>query len=130
MPIIQFMKRGRPITRIGRITRGASSLDGPGCKFEEISPQAWRQGADLAIELLEEINIDQVTLEDSVRDGRPQDNAVYRFMCKARQGGEPQLMAFCAVLSEYVGSAADGSCLDVSFVAKLARRPVAQAVRS
>jgi hypothetical protein len=104
--------------------------DRPGAKFEEIAPEAWRLGVDLALELIGVSDADCMSLDSDARDGGPQDNAVWRFLCKAREADDAQVeRAFCAVLSDYIASARDGTVPDVEFLEKLVRRPVAQAVQ-
>jgi hypothetical protein len=102
--------------------------------FEEISPQAWARGSALAIELLEECDdLDRVCMCDEGRGGAAQDNVLYRYLLRLRReaSDDPQVeMAFCSVLSDYIGAAPEGAW-DVDAIEKYVREsgPVRQAVR-
>ena len=104
--------------------------------FEEISAEAWARGSALAIELLDEIDLDNVCMCDESRDGGPQDNILYRYLQRLRRGeaaDDPQAeLAFCSVLSDYIGSAEDGGTWDVDAIERASRKygPVLQAVRA
>lgn len=103
-----------------------SNLDRSAGLFEDIAPEAWRQGADLALDLYYREPDDEACLEAEYREGRPQNNIVWRSLCKARESGDPQIeKAFCAVLSHFVILAAELTQTDLE---ELTARPVAQAV--
>jgi hypothetical protein len=103
--------------------------------FEEISAEAWARGSALAIELLEEMDLDRVCMCDEVRDGAPQDNIIYRYLQRLRREAAAdsqaeQEQAFCSVLSDYIASAPEGTW-DVDAIERHARKngPPLQAVQ-
>ena len=93
--------------------------------------QAWRQGADLAIELLEEAseNAEACMLDGEGRSTAvPQHNFVGRYLRTVREIGDTRIeAAFGAVLSDYIASCQDGGVPDVKLLRRLSRRPVANA---
>lgn len=103
--------------------------------FEEISPEAWRRGTELAIEMFNEADLDEaMSVNADEREGRAQNNLVFRYLLRLRQvAGEDQHveMAFCSILTEFIATACGGSCYDVDGIEHLARRvgPVPQAVQ-
>jgi hypothetical protein len=110
----------------------AAIVDRPGAKFEDIPADAWARGSALAVEMLAETDMDEMTLTDKFRDGRPQNNLLYRYLLRLREIGDAQIeAAFCSVITEYVASARDGSLVDIEWLADEVRKtgPVAQAVR-
>jgi hypothetical protein len=97
--------------------------------FEEIPSAAWQRGSALAVEMLGETDMDEMTLTDQWRDGRPQNNLLYRYLLRLREIGDAQIdMAFCSVVTEFLASAADGSFWDVEDIEREVRKvgPVAQ----
>jgi hypothetical protein len=108
-------------------------LDRRGGKFEDIAPEAWQRGSALAIEMLDEADLDEMALTDDCRDGRPQDNLLYRYLLRLRHEANdaPQVeRAFCSVLTDYIATACDGSVWDIAGIERCAREdgPAAQAV--
>jgi hypothetical protein len=100
--------------------------------FEEIPAEAWTRGSALAIELLDEMDLDKVCMCDESRDGGPQDNILYRYLQRLRReaSDDPQVeQAFCSVLSDYIASAPEGTW-DVDAIERAARKygPALQAV--
>lgn len=90
---------------------------------------AWRQGVDLACELLDEASwdADEKILRDEFRDGRAQDNVLYRYLLRLRKAGDPRVdAAFAAVLTDFIASVLDGTIPDSSSLKREARKPVAQ----
>jgi hypothetical protein len=101
-----------------------NSLDRSDGLFEEISAEAWARGAGLALEMFEEGDIDEMGLEDGGRDGRPQDNLVYRYLQRLRReaAADQQVeVAFCAVLTEAIANQSDGMCHSIDSLEALVR---------
>lgn len=95
--------------------------------------QAWRKGADLALELLENAAnaLDEMALDDDRRDGRPQHNIMLNYLRRIRVLNDPRIdAAFCAVLTDYIAGGESGGTPDVNFLRKLSQRPIATAVHA
>lgn len=93
--------------------------------------RTWRQGADLALELLEEADLGAMALNRRDRDdGRPhQDNLLLRYLLRLRRVDDARVeAAFCAVLTDFIASCRDGGVPDVSLLRRLSRKPVATSV--
>jgi len=69
--------------------------------------------AALAVDMLDEADLGEDALETDARDGRPQDNPLYRYLLCVRELGEEVEKAFCSSLTEYISTAADGCIWDV-----------------
>jgi hypothetical protein len=94
-----------------------------------LSPEAaWRLGADLAIDLVDEaveIGLEELALHADARDGRPQTNVVLRYLDKLREVNDRRVdAAFGALLSDYLGSYAK-SWLSRQHLQEITRLPIA-----
>lgn len=92
--------------------------------------RAWRRGADLAIEMLDELEErsqdDVFVLDPTNRGSRPQDNIVLRYLNRARDTNDSRcIVAFCAVLTDFVASGCDGVIPDAALLESLSRHPIA-----
>src|SRR5688572_12756780 len=94
--------------------------------------RAWRQGVQLAIEMIEACDdSDEMVLNSDCRNGRPQRNVVAGYLTTLCQLGDPRVTAaFGAVLTDYIASGEDGGVPDLAFLERLARQPVATEVQS
>lgn len=87
---------------------------------------AWRQGVQLAIDMLEAADdLDEMSLSDRNRGGRPQKNVVATFLQRLRAINDRRVeAAFGAVLSDYIAGAEDGGVPDLALLHRLAQWPI------
>jgi hypothetical protein len=90
----------------------------------------WSRGVALALEMLAESTLEEMALDPGWRAGRRQDNAVYRYLLRAREAGPKVEVAFCSLLCEYIASSELHGCPDLELLEKLARKPVPQRATS
>lgn len=92
--------------------------------------RAWRAGIELAVEMFNEATWDgdERLLTSEFRDGRPQDNFVYDFLCRLRNLNHPQAdIAFAAALSDaLVVSFESCQSVNIGEILDYARNPVPQ----
>jgi hypothetical protein len=92
--------------------------------------QSWRNGVRLALDLLDEasdLGLDELAIEDDCRDGRAQNNVMLRYLDKLRALEDRNAdAAFCAVLSDYLGTYAD-SYFGRANLERMTSEPIASA---
>lgn len=100
-----------------------------GSKVRKMSESAaWQLGVNFAICLLIETEraLDEMALDSSCRDGRPQNNVVLRYFKRLRAFNDPRVeTAFSAVLTEHIAGATSGCVLDTKHIRRQARRRIA-----
>lgn len=103
------------------------------CLCANLTPQArrksWNLGTRMALELLGEADrsADDWALRSEGRNGGAQDNQVHAYMSKVRDLNDGTAMvAFCAVLSDFIAHAVDGAAPDVATLRLASRAPVSQ----
>lgn len=91
--------------------------------------RGWRQGAELAIAMLEQAEqcgTDECfELDSTNRNGAPQRNLVLEYFRRIRSLNDPRAEeAFCSMLTYYIGACAGGGIPDLETLDPYVRRPI------